>query len=42
MQGLRLLHATPQDWFGRPLSEVPDADLWRWLAVRNAASRLIA
>lgn len=41
MQALRLLHSTPEAWFGRPLAEVPDGDLWRWYATRRVAERIL-
>lgn len=26
----KVLHSTPQEWFGRPLRQVLDADMSRW------------
>jgi len=36
----RLLESSAAEWFGKPLREVPDADLWRWRACVIAARRL--
>lgn len=37
----RVLASTPQEWMGRPLRELHDADMARWLACRRAASRVL-
>lgn len=41
MIAYRVLHSTPQEWFGRSLQEVEDADLWRWYACVEAAKKVI-
>lgn len=38
----RVLASTPQEWFGRPLRHVHDADYARWLACRRAAQSRLA
>lgn len=37
----RLLASSPQEWFGKSLREIHDADYARWLACRRAAQRVI-
>lgn len=33
----KVLHSTPAEWFGRPVHEIAEGDLWRWWAVHRAA-----
>lgn len=40
MLRVRVLRSTPEQWFGRPLREVHDADMWRWWACVQAAQKL--
>jgi len=37
----KVLKSTPQEWFGRPLREVHDADIARWIACERAAKTLL-
>jgi len=39
---MKVRESTPQEWFGRPLRQVLDADVARWYAVKRAAGRLLA
>jgi hypothetical protein len=36
----KVLHSTPQEWFQKPLRQVPDADMARWFAVHAAAREM--
>jgi hypothetical protein len=38
---MRLLATAPQDWFGRPLRQVLDADMARWAACVKTAKAII-
>lgn len=38
----RVLHSSAQEWFGRPLREICDADYARWLACQRAARRVLS
>lgn len=38
----KVLGSTPQEWFGRPLRQVHDADMLRWQACVIAARHLVA
>lgn len=38
----RLLASTVQEWLGRPLRQIHDADYARWLACQRAAKRLLS
>lgn len=38
----RFWAASAEEWFGRPLRLVHDADYARWLACRRAAQRLLS
>lgn len=37
----RVLQSTASEWLGRPLREVHDADMARYLACRRAAARVL-
>ncbi len=34
----KVLNSTAAEWFGRPVHEVSEGDLWRWNAIRRAAA----
>lgn len=36
----KILGSTAETWFGRPLRDIPDGDMWRWTACRVAANEL--
>lgn len=40
MLAYKLLHSTPQEWFGQALKDVWDADVWRYMACVTAAKRI--
>ncbi len=40
MLAVKLLQSTPQEWFGRGMRQIHDADLIRFLAAREAAKKL--
>jgi hypothetical protein len=33
----KVLGSTAETWFGRPLRDIPDGDMWRFWALRVAA-----
>ena len=33
----KILGSTPEAWFGRPLRDIPEGDMWRWWAIHRAA-----
>lgn len=33
----KILGSTAAEWFGRPLRDIPEGDLWRWQAIQHAA-----
>jgi hypothetical protein len=37
----RVLASTAEQWFGRPLRQIHDADYARWLACQRAARKLL-
>ena len=38
----KILGSTAEGWFGRPLRDIPDADLWRWTLCVEAARQIEA
>lgn len=41
MLAWRLLSCTAEQWFGRPVREICDADWARWIACRAAAQKVL-
>jgi hypothetical protein len=41
MLAYRLIDTSPKEWFGRPLEEIHDGDLWRYWACKKAAQRVM-
>ena len=37
MLRLKILGSTAEQWFGRPLKQIPEGDMWRWWAISRAA-----
>lgn len=35
----KILGSTAAEWFGRPMRDIPEGDMWRWTACQLAASQ---
>jgi len=37
----KIRNSTAQDWFGKPLRKVHDANMWRFYAIKRAVEMIV-